>query len=273
MGEMKKPLIIILTLVLISVFAVQALATDEAVTNGGFESGTTRWNTVTDGFGTYDDWSLNSDGAYTGSLGVDIPEGGALGCLIVQNLTHPILVSDLINFTVWVKGGVGDGTFWAGLVFNSTGWIDNLVVLGAGGSATWTQLYRTDFSAYAGEQITAITVTGYGGESADETVQFDVVSLEVAEGAGGEWIDFTQPGVYDELIADLVGFVVPIVIVLLPAILLITITRSTDKWILLIGITIGAGLGYFFNLVPVWVVFLVVIGLIGMAYQSVRGGG
>lgn len=76
-----------------------------------------------------------------------------------------------------------------------------------------------------------------------------------------------------ELIDALSAFIIPIVILLLPVILLITITKSTDKWIILIGITIGAALGYFFSLVPLWVVFLVVIGLIGMAYQSVRGGG
>lgn len=78
---------------------------------------------------------------------------------------------------------------------------------------------------------------------------------------------------YDELIEDFVAFVVPVVIIFLPAILLCFITRRWDKWLILIGLAIGVGLGFYFGMVPLWLVFLVTIGLIGMAYQSVRGGG
>lgn len=85
---------------------------------------------------------------------------------------------------------------------------------------------------------------------------------------GYDWTDNT-----DLLVQNLMNFLVPIIVMLLPALLLMVITRSTGKWILLIGLTIGTGLGYFFSLVPLWLVFLVIIGLIGMAYQSVRGGG
>lgn len=85
--------------------------------------------------------------------------------------------------------------------------------------------------------------------------------------------DFGYTGTSDEFIAAFMQFIVPLLVILLPAILLVVFTRSTDKWILLIGLTIGIGLGYAFGLVPLWLVFLIVIGLIGMAYQSVRGGG
>lgn len=86
---------------------------------------------------------------------------------------------------------------------------------------------------------------------------------------GGIW----SGGSYDSLITAFVAFIVPLFVVLLPALLLIVITRKADKWIILIGLTIGAGLGYYFSMVPLWLVFLITIGLIGMAYQSVRGGG
>lgn len=254
-------------------FVAQVWATDEAITNGGFESSMLKWNIYTDEFGTYDDFHIAADGAYTGSLGVHTPVGGALGCIIVQNFTTPILVESLLNFTIWVKGGVGDGTMWAGLVFNTTGWIDNLLVLGAAGSADWTQLSLDSFAGYAGEKVSAITVTAYGGDSEGEDVYFDVVSLEVVEGAGGDFVDWTGTGAYDVMIQNFASFAVPIVVMMLPVVLLMVVTRSMSKWILLIGLTIGAGLGYYFAMVPLWLVFLVVIGLIGMAYQSVRGGG
>lgn len=77
---------------------------------------------------------------------------------------------------------------------------------------------------------------------------------------------------WDVTINSFVSFIVPVVVVLLPALLLMLLTRRADKWLLIIGITIGAGLGYYFGMVPLWLVFLVTIGLIGMAYQSVRGG-
>lgn len=77
---------------------------------------------------------------------------------------------------------------------------------------------------------------------------------------------------WDATIANFTSFVVPLFVVILPMLLLMLITKSHDKWVILIGITIGVGLGYYFSMVPLWLVFLVTIGLIGMAYQSVRGG-
>lgn len=79
-------------------------------------------------------------------------------------------------------------------------------------------------------------------------------------------------GTADTLLAKFAAFIVPVFVVLLPALLLMFLTRRADKWLLIIGIVIGAGLGNYFGIVPLWVVFLVTIGLIGMAYQSVRGG-
>lgn len=268
----RKLLIPIVVLMLFSLVVPLAHATDEAITNGSFETGLTAWNYYTDGFGTYDDFHISTDDKYLGNYGVHVPySADGIGCLIIQNFTVPIEVESLLNFTTWVKGGEGDGTYWAGMVFNESGWITNMLVLGAAGSPSWTQLYLDDFSAYTGEKVSAITVTAYGGDDAGEDTYFDVVSLEVTEGAGSDWIDYEDPTGYTVTLNRLIEFCVPILVVLLPAALLCFITRRVDKWMILIGVTIGAGLGYYFGLVPMWIVFLVTIGLIGMAYQSVRG--
>lgn len=80
-------------------------------------------------------------------------------------------------------------------------------------------------------------------------------------------------GTYDDLIASVAGFLIPLLLFLLPAFLLGAMTHWS-KWPILIGLTIGSGLVYMFlGTQYLWLVFLVVIGLIGMAYQSVRGGG
>lgn len=78
----------------------------------------------------------------------------------------------------------------------------------------------------------------------------------------------------DALLNSFMGFLIPLVLILLPAALLCAMARRVDKWLIIIGLTIGSALLYLF-LGPqyLWLVFLVTIGLIGMAYQSVRGGG
>lgn len=77
----------------------------------------------------------------------------------------------------------------------------------------------------------------------------------------------------DAIIDNFIDFVVPMLVVLLPALLLVFITRRADKWLILIGLAIGVGLGYYFDMVPAWLLFLVAIGMIGLAYSEVRGNG
>lgn len=122
-----------------------------------------------------------------------------------------------------------------------------------------------------------------GGYSRYYSSAYDVVPTNdmIFEVYGASVSIPTDPDSYPDLdwdspsgiITGFSRFAIPLVVLLLPVLLLATITRSTDKWIILIGLTIGAGLGFYFGMVPLWLVFLVVIGLIGMAYQSVRGGG
>lgn len=112
--------------------------------------------------------------------------------------------------------------------------------------------------------------SAWDGPAEDGDLIYEVKVVNNFGGGGGTDYTFST---WDGTINSFINFMVPLIILLLPAILLMFLTRRTDKWLLIIGLAIGAGLGYYFGMVPLWLVFLVVIGLIGMAYQSVRGGG
>lgn len=75
----------------------------------------------------------------------------------------------------------------------------------------------------------------------------------------------------DAVMEALIGYGVPVVVMLLPTIF-IWLIGGRGKWPMLIGISIGTGIGYLFGLVPIWLVFLISIGVVGFAYQSTRSG-
>lgn len=82
----------------------------------------------------------------------------------------------------------------------------------------------------------------------------------------------TVPTDLDGIITSLTGFLVPLLITLMPAFLL-WFLGGRGKWPMLIGLAIGTGLGYVFVAgFPVWLVFLVAVGIIGMAYSDVNSG-
>lgn len=75
------------------------------------------------------------------------------------------------------------------------------------------------------------------------------------------------------LINQFMDFLVPLIIMLIPA-FLIWFFGGRGKWPLLIGLAVGTALGYvFIPTFPVWLVFLVAVGIIGMAYSDVSSGG
>lgn len=79
-------------------------------------------------------------------------------------------------------------------------------------------------------------------------------------------------GSTDQLYTDLIAFFTPLFVMLIPA-LLLWYLGGRGKWALLIGLAIGTGLGYVFIAnFPIWLVFLVAIGIIGMAYSDVSSG-
>lgn len=75
----------------------------------------------------------------------------------------------------------------------------------------------------------------------------------------------------DAVMNALIGYGVPVVVMLLPTIF-IWLIGGRGKWPMLIGIAIGAGIGFVFGLVPIWLVFLIAIGEIGLAYSDVTSG-
>lgn len=75
------------------------------------------------------------------------------------------------------------------------------------------------------------------------------------------------------LINTFAGYMIPLLLWLIPALIMGYVTHWA-KWPILIGLAIGGGLCYLFlGSQYVWMVFVTVIGLVGMAYQSSRGGG
>lgn len=82
-----------------------------------------------------------------------------------------------------------------------------------------------------------------------------------------------DPGSTDELIDTFTGYLIPLILFLLPALILGWLTHW-EKWPILIGLAIGSGLTYLFlGTQYVWLVLLVTIGIGASAYQSTRGPG
>lgn len=73
------------------------------------------------------------------------------------------------------------------------------------------------------------------------------------------------------VINTFVGYLIPLLLFLIPALILGWLTRW-QKWPILIGLAIGSGLTYLFlGTQYVWLVLLVTIGIGASAYQSSRG--
>lgn len=73
-------------------------------------------------------------------------------------------------------------------------------------------------------------------------------------------------------ITQLATYAVALGIILLPLGVLMALRVSMNPFIILIAIGLGAGLGWVLmpTVVPLWLVFVVVIGLIGLAYYTMR---
>lgn len=76
-------------------------------------------------------------------------------------------------------------------------------------------------------------------------------------------------GTIDDFTAAVVNVLVPIIFLVFPAFLLGVFLRG-GKWGFMIGMMIGASLGFIFfaNYVPLWLVFAVFVGIAAMAWGS-----
>lgn len=83
----------------------------------------------------------------------------------------------------------------------------------------------------------------------------------------------TDSNATNALIETFVDILVPLILFLLPALILGWLTHW-QKWPILIGLAIGAGLVYMFlGTQYLWLVVTVIIGIAGMAYSEFRDGG
>lgn len=225
--------------------------------------------------------SVMGDGSYLTSFSfkitsaVNVSSGVLRGSLWLSVGTNKTRVSNSSN--TWTATIVSDQ--WSNVTFYWGG-TDKLLsgftyyVVAEVVTATAQTSYFASTDGAGGSWCVYYTSPSWGTDA--DKVVYSVYSTDTYEdttgigGTGGIGIDYNN---YDQIITAFVSFMVPLIITLLPFLLLALITRRVDKWVLLIGITIGASLGFYFGLVPLWLVFLITIGLIGMAYQSVRGGG
>lgn len=210
--------------------------------------------------------------AMTGTLYSGLWEYDGTDWDLIENASNTV---DCSEFSAWA---------WANFSYTSTSYLNASrdYVVGAYWLAAPSQPLRMgDFTGSGGRyKAGAVNLTPVSSWS---TISFGMTAVFVSSsvyggGSGDGSIPLPTTGDYDYsdmdvVIAAVASFLIPLILFLLPAFLLGTMTKWS-KWPIMIGLTIGSGLVYLF-LGPqyLWLVFLVVIGLIGMAYQSVRGGG
>lgn len=193
---------------------------------------------------------------------------------IYATSTNTIAASSLQVYTDGVKNDtfLFDGTYEliAGQKYCFTLYAETAMTLDASNDV----VVRTDTTSPGFEgYYSHYTTAGWLAPSTAIDMLFRINVTDTSAGSGGSSSsdDIDIP----ELSGELAEFLVPVVVVLLPVFLLAFFTKKLDKWILIIGLTIGVALGYIFmpEYVPLWLVFLITIGLVGLAYQSVKGGG
>lgn len=135
--------------------------------------------------------------------------------------------------------------------------------------------YAGDIDSYPG--VFNVYVGGWGAGVDTNQISHRVTVTDVLgelySNSATPTPNYTGDDGVDDLINDLINFLLPIIVMLIPAVLLGYVMRM-GKWGYIIGLAIGTGLGVMFiSGFPVWLAFLVTIGLIGFAYQEVRRGG
>lgn len=212
---------------------------------------------------------------HDGSLGTSSTPGAVI---TTSNMTYD--TSALTSTYVWANFTFASNT----TLTASTAYVAKLYFQSA------TTLYNPDYRLGFGIDASSPTLLGNNGDdylSATPVAQsgYDAIirvyGTNYTAPAEEEEETPTLPteGGYDytdqdSVINAVAGFLLPLILILLPPALLCLITRRVDKWLIIIGLTIGSALLYLFlGTQYLWLVFLIVIGLVGMAYQSVRGGG
>lgn len=198
--------------------------------------------------------------AITGSYGTTgVPTGSALAS---SEEVHIALVGDdYFNFDGTLYLSVGTNYAFAIECQAFDGTPDNILFSGTSAGAYGGNAFHYDTSAW---QQDAASTDYYFTVMGSDTPGATSAPLPT----GGLNVDTSDA---DAVMEALIGYGVPVVVMLLPTIF-IWLIGGRGKWPMLIGISIGTGIGYLFGLVPVWLVFLISIGVVGFAYQSARSG-
>lgn len=275
---LKKPLLLVLIGVLATMMVAPALATEHLLQSYPEVNDYKPGNAVSNyGYG----FEITGNGEYLSRLTVFAYNETATTSTLVRGYlynasgsepdpTTPIDVTDQV--TVNPTSDMTSFDFDFGSDVDLVSGNSYFVAVVVNGSTTGIARWHDGLAAAA----RASGADGWGDTWTAGTMILHYVYTDDELGGGAP---YTPPGTidtttYDSIISGFVTFMVPLIVILLPAFLLCFITRKVDKWLLLIGLAIGAGLGYYLmpTYVPLWLVFLITIGLIGMAYQSVRGG-
>lgn len=112
----------------------------------------------------------------------------------------------------------------------------------------------------------------WGAGNSDIDMIFELTGFE--DEGGPEEETPTSTGIeLDGAIEDFVAVAVPVGIIMLPLGLWIWLgKREPSKWIVLILLTIGIGLGVLYAGLPTWLIVLLAVGLVGLAYSDIKGG-
>lgn len=77
----------------------------------------------------------------------------------------------------------------------------------------------------------------------------------------------------EDTIEDFVSFLAPLIILMIPVFLMLLLAKSiraNSVWFVIIGLVIGAALGYVFVGLPAWFIFLIAVAIIGLVYHEVK---
>lgn len=264
LGKIK---LAIVTITLFSLLLVaQVYAVEEVITNGGCENGY---------------WMWNSDSGNNEQSGV-IFRSGARSFLdsnldtVLGNVFYQTLDIDgdsLTNFTCYYYiEGATTASASLDLHFTNNGSaIYDIINAGSDTGGSWVAFNHAVSEMAAGYEVgdtldrITITMTGNGDGT---KIYLDDLSLNGDAAITGPTYTITDSSA---LLSGFMEYIVPLIVILIPAFFM-AVPMKMGKWGFITGIAIGSGLGFAFFNVPAWVLFLITIGLVGMAYQSVKGG-
>lgn len=254
------------------------------VTNGSFEShlsGWSAWGTNT-GSVTFGNHSV----AYDGDHCVVCSNGGGTNALGYDQNFTAVDLSDIVGFGVYVKGA-GDGgspanNGWWGIyiTYNSTEEAQWQLDLFNFAMDDWTLMSGAAFSTLrVGDNLidgtnlyTGVHVKGVYFVVNDNNANWVMVdALYVGEQDASDVVPTSDS--IDDTITNLSNWFINLAVLLIPAAFL-GIFCKMGKWGFIIGLAVGAGLGFaFLTTFPLWLLVLIAVGELGLAYQTVSRGG